>query len=152
MLSNKNIKDRKFAVLYILIVIIYRLIVLESCLIRNSQLLATLCAASSQHLAAIRSSHTSAETVLVNALAARWLVSSFHCHNSIVFFIVLLSNYAHNVPMRGAKVQPFFKFAKPFNKKSFLSVNFTHFFGLRNAHIGLLCCAFAPSQCAKFPR
>ena len=78
------------ALLYILTITV-RLIVLESCLVRNSQLLATLCAASSQHLAAIRSSHTSAETVLVNTLAARWLVSSLHCHNCIVF-IVLRSN------------------------------------------------------------
>ena len=55
--------------------------------------------------------------MLVDALAARWLVSSLHCHNCIVF-IVLLSILAHNLPMRGAKVQPFFNFAKPFLKKS----------------------------------
>ena len=92
-IAKEKYKGPLFAVPYILIVIDYRLIVLESCLVRNSQLLATLCAASSQHLAAIRSSHTSAETVLVDALAARWLVSSFHCHSCIVF-IVLLSTFS----------------------------------------------------------
>ena len=85
---HKNIKERTCTPLY-LIVSNYWLIVLESCLVRNSQLLAALCSTSSQHLAAIRSSHTSAETVLVDALAARWLVSSFHCHNCIVFIVLV---------------------------------------------------------------
>ena len=62
--------------------------VLERRLVRNRQLLAPLCAARSQHLAAVRRSHASAEAVLVDALATRGLVSSLHCHSCIVFIVL----------------------------------------------------------------
>ena len=65
-----------------------KLIVLECCLIRYSQLLATLCATRCQHLAAIGGSHSLTETVLVDSLAARRLISSFHCHSRIVFIVL----------------------------------------------------------------
>lgn len=67
-----------------------KLSVLESRLVRNGQLLASLGATRSQHLAAVGRSHSLAESVLVDPLAARRLISSFHCHNDIVFMFVLL--------------------------------------------------------------
>ena len=63
-------------------------LVLERRLVRYRQLLATLCATRSQHLAAVSRSHTSAETVLVNSLATRGLISSLHCHSCIVFVVL----------------------------------------------------------------
>lgn len=63
-------------------------LVLERRLVRYRQLLATLCATRSQYLAAISRSHTSAETVLVNTLATRGLISSLHCHSCIVFVVL----------------------------------------------------------------
>ena len=63
-------------------------LVLEGRLVRYRQLLATLCAASCKYLAAVSRSHTSAETVLVDALATRGLISSLHCHSCIVFVVL----------------------------------------------------------------
>lgn len=68
-----------------------KLSVLEGRLVRNGQLLASLSATRSQHLAAVGRSHSLAESVLVDPLAARRLISSFHCHNDIVFVFVLLA-------------------------------------------------------------
>ncbi len=104
-----------------LIVPKYRLSVLESRFVRNGQLLTTLCASCSQNLAAVSCRHSRTETVLVDSLAARWLVSSLHCHNRIVFIVLTSSNSRENPFMRGAKVQPFFDFAKENAKICFFS-------------------------------
>ncbi len=61
--------------------------VLERRLVRYGEFLAALRTARSQHLAAVRRSHTSAETVLVDALATRRLVGSLHCHSYILFIV-----------------------------------------------------------------
>ena len=60
--------------------------------------------------------------MLVDSLAARWLVSSLHCHNCIVFIVLISSNSRENPFMRGAKVQPFFDFAKENAKICFFSL------------------------------
>ena len=64
-----------------------RLVVLECCLVWYSQLLATLSATSSQYLTAIGSSHSLTETMLVDSLTTRRLVSSLHCHSCICFLL-----------------------------------------------------------------
>lgn len=81
-----------------------RLGVLESRLVRDGQLFATLCTTRSQHLTAVGSSHSLTETVLVDSLPARRLVSSFHCHS----YLVLLFLRA----LRIAKVAHFSIFTK----------------------------------------
>ena len=63
-------------------------LVFERRLVRYRQLLAALRTARSQYLATVRRSHASAETVLVDALATRGLVSSLHCHSCIVFIVL----------------------------------------------------------------
>ena len=85
-----------------------RLVVLECCLVWYGQLLATLSATCSQYLTAIGSSHSLTETVLVDSLATRWLVSSFHCHSCICFLLFL---FRLTLLLRGAKVQRFFVIA-----------------------------------------
>lgn len=86
----------------------YRLCVLERSLVRYGQLLATLCATCSQHLAAIGSSHSCAESVLVDSLTARWLECSLHCHNYLVFIVFTIPLPLHKPCglgiMRSAKV------------------------------------------------
>ena len=85
-----------------------RLVVLECCLVWYSQLLATLWATCSQYLTAIGSSHSLTETVLVDSLTTRRLVSSFHCHSCICFLLFL---FRLTLLLRGAKVQRFFVIA-----------------------------------------
>lgn len=62
-------------------------LVLEGRFVRHRQFLAALRTARSQYLATVCRSHASAETVLVDALATRGLVSSLHCHSCIVFIV-----------------------------------------------------------------
>lgn len=85
-----------------------RLCVLERSLVRYGQLLATLCATCSQHLAAIGGSHSCAESVLVDSLTARWLECSLHCHNYLVFIVFTIPLPLHKPCglgiMRSAKV------------------------------------------------
>lgn len=64
-----------------------RLSVLESSLVRYGQFFATFCATCCQNLAAVGGSHSCAESVLVDSLAARWLECSLHCHNYLVFIV-----------------------------------------------------------------
>ncbi len=64
-----------------------KLSVLERRFVRYGQLLATLGTTCCQHLATVRRSHTSAETVLVDSLPARGLVSSLHCHSYLIFIV-----------------------------------------------------------------
>ncbi len=63
--------------------------VLERRLVRNGQLLATLGATRCQYLAAVGGSHSLTESVLVDSLTARRLISSFHCHSCIVFLLFI---------------------------------------------------------------
>ena len=86
--QEPQMRNSSFAALSSMVYI--KLVVLECCLVRYGQLLATLCATCSQYLAAIGSSHSLTETVLVDSLATRRLVSSFHCHSRICFLLFLL--------------------------------------------------------------
>mgnify|MGYP006954207709 FL=1 len=63
--------------------------VLERRLVRYGQLLATLGATRCQYLAAVGGSHSLTESVLVDSLTARRLISSFHCHSCIVFLLFI---------------------------------------------------------------
>ena len=96
------------------------LVVLECSLVRYSQLLASLCTTRCQNLAAISSCHSRTESVLVDSLATRRLISSLHCHSRIVFIVfvlIIVFCWAHNAPLRGAKVQLNLKRANIFWKK-----------------------------------
>ena len=96
------------------------LVVLECSLVRYSQLLTSLCATCCQNLAAISSCHSRTESVLVDSLATRRLISSLHCHSRIVFIVfvlIIVFIWAHNAPLRGAKVQLNLKRANIFQKK-----------------------------------
>ena len=82
-----------------------KLSVLERRLVRYGQFLTTLCATRSQHLAAICRSHTSAETVLVDTLATRRLVSSLHCHSYLVFIVSdIFTDCKSTTKKRSAKI------------------------------------------------
>ena len=95
-----------------------RLVVLECSLVWNGQLLATLSATCSQYLTAIGSSHSLTETVLVNSLTARRLVSSFHCHSCICFIVFVPLLLSITLHLRGAKVQRFLLNANEMRKKN----------------------------------
>ena len=73
-------------------------------LVRNGQLLATLCATCSQYSATISGSHSLTETVFVLSLSVRGLECSFH------FSIFALCYYS--LQFRGAKIDIFFETAK----------------------------------------
>ena len=88
--KNQEPQMRSFSFAALSSMVYIKLVVLECCLVRYGQLLATLCATCSQYLAAIGSSHSLTETVLVDSLATRRLVSSFHCHSRICFLLFLL--------------------------------------------------------------
>lgn len=75
-----------------------RLSVLESSLVRYGQFFATFCATCCQNLAAVGGSHSCAESVLVDSLAARWLECSLHCHNYLVFIVSAIFT-VHTTPV-----------------------------------------------------
>ena len=89
------------------------LVVLECSLVRYSQLLATLCATRCQNLAAVSSCHSRTESVLVDSLATRRLISSLHCHNRIVFIVFVLI-----IPLARCKGTTKFEKNKYFCKKT----------------------------------
>ena len=64
-----------------------KLSVLERRFVGNGQFLATFRTTCSQHLATVGGSHSRAESVLVDSLATRRLISSLHCHNYLVFIV-----------------------------------------------------------------
>ena len=57
-------------------------------LVRNSELLATLCATCCKHAATGLCCHSLAESVLVGTSSVVWLKCSFHCLLFILFVIV----------------------------------------------------------------
>ena len=73
-------------------------------LVRNGQLLTTLCATCSQYSATISGSHSLTETVLVLSLSVRGLKCSFH----LIFLLYVI------IPLqfRAAKIDIFFESAK----------------------------------------
>ena len=103
-----------------------KLSVLERRFVGNGQFLATFRTTCSQHLATVGGSHSRAESVLVDSLATRRLISSLHCHNYLVFIVssfsigcMSLSGKRH---MRSAKVLRFFNFTKE-NEKFYSFLN-----------------------------
>ena len=68
-------------------------------LVRNGQLLATLCAAACQYTTTIGSGHSLTETVLVCTATVRGLECSFHSY--VLFYL-----FSHNA-FRGAKLHTF---------------------------------------------
>ena len=69
--------------------------VLERRLVRNGQLLATLGATRCQYLAAVGGSHSLTESVLVDSLTARRLISSFHCFSSLLYGLISRDGLKH---------------------------------------------------------
>ena len=103
-----------------LLLVVFLLVVLECSLVRYSQLLASLSTTRCQNLAAVSSCHSRTETMLVDSLATRRLISSLHCHSRIVFIVfvlIIVFIWAHNAPLRGAKVQLNLKRTNIFDKK-----------------------------------
>ena len=100
-----------------LLLVVLLLVVLECSLVRYSQLLASLSTTRCQNLAAISSCHSRTETMLVDSLATRRLVSSLHCHSRIVFYLFCSLLFRAYPPLRGAKVQLNLKRTNIFDKK-----------------------------------
>lgn len=61
-------------------------------LVRDSELLAAMCAAGSEYSATVLSLHALAETVLVHAAAIVWLECSFHFIVILLLFCFIVYN------------------------------------------------------------
>ena len=65
-------------------------------LVRNSKLLATLCATCSEHAATVLCCHSLTETVLVHTSSVVWLKCSFH-RFFILFIVIVYTLWAAKV-------------------------------------------------------